>query len=172
MGSTARFLRLNMPSADSPYALDSPCGSLTLSSGRFHASCFVVSAPFRGGSSIVETWGPIDAGGLGAPDSPPPVSLGGRSFETHGASRGKHWLLSAHDRQIYGKGHQRIEDFVLCCGLVPPPPRLESACPPPFGAGHTCTSTRAFASGFLQPPITGTTLPLAILPLRLGGSGL
>jgi hypothetical protein len=38
--------------------------------------------------------------------------------------------------------------------------------------GHTCTSTHAFASGFLQARISATPLPLAILPLRQGGSGL
>ena len=37
--------------------------------------------------------------------------------------------------------------------LVPALPRLKSACPLPFGTGHTCPSTRAFASGFLQADI-------------------
>ena len=110
--------------------------------------------------------------------------------ETQRASRSKHRLLSAHDRQIYGVHQRRIEDFVLCCGLVPTIPRLKSACPLPFGTGQTCTPTRAFASGLpllsvalasgspsalLQPfrrTLLQQTLPSAILPLRPGGSGL
>jgi hypothetical protein len=87
-------------------------------------------------------------------------------------SRGVPWLLSAHDRQIYRVYQQRIEDFILCCGLVPTIPRLKSACPLPFGTGHTCTSTHAFASGLLQAHIAATPLPLATLRLRQAGYGL
>jgi hypothetical protein len=105
------------------------------------------------------------------PDSPVIFSAA-PTFETQRVSRGKHRLLSAHDRQIYGARHRRIEDFILCCGLVPTIPRLKSACPLPFGTGHTCTSTRAFASGFLQAHIAVPPLPLATLRLRQAGSGL
>ena len=38
--------------------------------------------------------------------------------------------------------------------------------------GYTCTSTHAFASGFLQPAIAGQTLPFATLRLHLAGYGL
>jgi hypothetical protein len=92
--------------------------------------------------------------------------------ETQRVSRGKHRLLSAHDRQIYGERHRRIEDFILCCGLVPTIPRLISACPLPFGTGHTCSSTHAFASSFLQAYIAVPPLPSATLRLRQAGSGL
>jgi len=54
-------------------------------------------------------------------------------------------------------------------GLAPPQICLPSTLP---GTGHTCTSTHAFASGFLQARIAATPLPSAILPLRQGGSGL
>ena len=54
-------------------------------------------------------------------------------------------------------------------GLTPPQICLPSTL---SGTGHTCTSTHAFASGFLQAHITATPLPSAILPLRQGGSGL
>jgi len=40
------------------------------------------------------------------------------------------------------------------------------------GTGHTCTSTHAFASGFLRPSITEQTLPSATLRLHLAGYGL
>ena len=105
------------------------------------------------------------------PDSPVIFSVV-PTCETQRVSRGKHRLLSAHDRQIYGVRQRRIEDFVLCCGLVPTIPRLKSACPLPFDTGHTCTSTRAFASSFLQAYITVPPLPSATLRLRRAGSGL
>jgi hypothetical protein len=54
-------------------------------------------------------------------------------------------------------------------GLAPPQICLPSTL---AGTGHTCTSTHAFASGFLQAYIAATPLPSAILPLRQGGSGL
>ncbi len=54
-------------------------------------------------------------------------------------------------------------------GLAPPQICLPSTLP---GTGHTCTSTHAFASGFLQAHIAAAPLPSAILPLRQGGSGL
>ena len=105
------------------------------------------------------------------PDSPVIFSAV-PTFETQRVSRGKHRLLSAHDRQIYGVRQRRIEDFVLCCGLVPTIPRLRSACPLPFDTGHTCTSTRAFDSSFLQAYITVPPLPSATLRLRQAGPGL
>ena len=40
----------------------------------------------------------------------------------------------------------------------PDAPRLKSACPLPLGTGHTCTSTHAFASGFLQAHLAENTL--------------
>ena len=40
------------------------------------------------------------------------------------------------------------------------------------GTGHTCTSTHAFASSFLQARIAATPLPSATLRLRRAGSGL
>ena len=54
-------------------------------------------------------------------------------------------------------------------GLTPPQICLPSTL---SGTGHTCTSTRAFASGFLQAHITVTPLPLATLRLHQAGSGL
>jgi len=54
-------------------------------------------------------------------------------------------------------------------GLTPPQICLPSTL---SGTGHTCTSTRAFASGFLQAHITITPLPSATLRLHQAGSGL
>jgi penicillin amidase len=52
-------------------------------------------------------------------------------------------------------------------------PHLKSACPLPFwGTGHTCTSTNAFASGFLQALIAVPPSPSATLRLRQARSGL
>jgi len=53
----------------------------------------------------------------------------------------------------------------------PTPPNL----PAPATAlspGHTCSSTRVFASGLLQADITAPPLPSATLRLHLAGSGL
>ena len=90
------------------------------------------------------------------PDSPVIFSAV-PTFETQRVSRGKHRLLSAHDRQIYGARHRRIEDFILCCGLVPTIPRLISACPLPFGTGQ-CVRLRPAAVGGIRRP---TLLPQA-----------
>jgi hypothetical protein len=68
-----------------------------------------------------------------------------------------------------------MTDIGLCLvlqtrpGLTPPQICLPSTLP---GTGHTCTSTRAFASGFLQAHIAVTPLPSATLRLRRAGSGL
>ncbi len=163
-----------MPSADSRYVMGSPYGSLT----RSYACCCMPIFVFPPPCGV---W--LD-GGQGAMthrrrgfvlpvlSHSPVIFSAAPTSETQRASRGKHRLLSAHDRQIYGARHRRIEDFILCCGLVPTIPRLKSACPLPFGTGHTCTSICAFTSGFLQAHIAATPLPSAILPLRQGGSGL
>ena len=74
------------------------------------------------------------------------------SFETQRVSRGIFRLLSAHDRQIYGFSH--LTDRGLCPVLRTRPdlPTPQICLPSAVsGAGHTCKSTHAFASGFLQP---------------------
>jgi len=54
---------------------------------------------------------------------------------TRSRSPGVNTYLSAHERRVYAFGLRWIEDFALCCRLVPPkPPKLGS-----------CTSPRAFA---------------------------
>jgi len=56
-------------------------------------------------------------------------------YGQRGRSPGVNTYLSAHERQVYVFGLRWIEDFALCCRLVPPkPPQLGS-----------CTSPRAFA---------------------------
>ena len=56
-------------------------------------------------------------------------------FGQRGRSPGVNTYLSAHERRVYVFGLRWIEDFALCCRLVPPkPPKLGS-----------CTSPRAFA---------------------------
>ena len=163
-----------MPAADSRYVMGSPCGPLTRSSVCCCLPIFVFPVPcgvrLDGGQGAMAH----RRRGFGRPVLPdtPVIFSAVPTFETQRVSRGKHRLLSAHDRQIYGVRQRRIEDFVLCCGLVPTIPRLKSACPLPFDTGHTCTSTRAFASGFLQAHIAVTPLPSATLRLRQAGSGL
>lgn len=104
---------------------------------------------------------------------PIPVIYDNQSAETHGTSRGELRLLSAHDRRIYGAwpcdGYRTLS-CVADSSRSPPasnPPALHL-----LGAGHTCTSTRAFASGLLQAHIAVTPLPSATLRLRQAGSGL
>jgi len=53
--------------------------------------------------------------------------------------------------------------------LIPPQICLPSTL---SSTGHTCTSTHAFVSGFLQAHITVPPLPLTTLRLRQPGSGL
>ena len=163
-----------MPSADSRYVVGSPCGLLTRSSVYRCLPIFVFPAPCGVGLDGGQDAMTHRRRGFVQPVLPdsPVIFSAVPTFETQRVSRGKHRLLSAHDRQIYGARHRRIEDFILCCGLVPTIPRLKSACPLPFSTGHTCTSTHAFASSFLQAHIAATPLPSAILPLRQGGSGL
>ncbi len=102
---------------------------------------------------------PPTPGDIWLPVSPIPVVSNSWHTEMQRASRGPPWLLSAHDRQIYGAHHRWIEDFILCCGLVPDPP-ASSACPLSFDTGHTCTSTHAFASGLLQMRLAADILAI------------
>jgi hypothetical protein len=103
---------------------------------------------------------------------PIPVIYSSLPTETHGASRGELRLLSAHDRQIYVVGHVTDRGLrpVLRTRPGHPPPHLPAL--HLLGAGHTCSSTRAFASGLLQARIAAAPLPLATLRLRQAGSGL
>ncbi len=56
-------------------------------------------------------------------------------YGQRGRSPGVNTYLSAHERRVYVFGLRWIEDFALCCRLVPPkPPQLGS-----------CTSPRVFA---------------------------
>ena len=163
-----------MPAADSRYVMGSPCGPLTRLSVCCCMPIFVFPAPCGVGLDDGQDATTHRRRGFGQPVLPdsPAIFSAVPTFETQRVSRGKHRLLSAHDRQIYGVRQRRIEDFVLCCGLVPTIPRLKSACPLPLGTGHTCTSTRAFASSFLQACIAAPPLPSATLRLRQAGSGL
>ena len=84
-------------------------------------------------------------------------------------SPGVNTYLSAHKRRVYAFGLRWIEDFALCCRLVPPkPPQLGS-----------CTSPRAFAVPWLsagRPPLQEhrwipgchTAIPFASIRLGLG----
>ncbi len=163
-----------MPSADSRYVMGSPCGLLTRSSVYCCLPIFVFPAPCGVGLGGGQDAMTHRRRGFVRPVLPhsPVIFSAVPTSETQRVSRGKHRLLSAHDRQIYGARHRRIEDFILCCGLVPTIPRLISACPLPCGTGHTCPSTRAFASSFLQAHIAVPPLPSATLRLRRAGSGL
>ena len=174
-----------MPSADSRYVISSPCGPLTRSLICCCMPIFVFPAPcgigLDGGQDAM-THRRRDFVLPVLPDSPVIFSAAPTS-ETQRASRGKHRLLSAHDRQIYVvwpyDGYR-----ALSCVADSPRPYPASNLPAlyPFGYGAMRalasrsfwrgTSTHAFASGFLQAHIAVTPLPSAILPLRQGGSGL
>jgi len=85
-------------------------------------------------------------------------------------SQGKLRLLSAHDRRIYEFNHTTDIGLRPVGRTRPGLPRLLSACPPPFGAGHTCSSTHAFASGFLRASLAAQhpCLWLPFASVRLG----
>ena len=62
------------------------------------------------------------------------------------------YFQSAWADQIYGVRQRRIEDFVLCCGLVPTIPRLKSACPLPFRVrGNACACVPLLLAGYVDP---------------------
>jgi hypothetical protein len=92
-----------MPSADSHCVMGSPCGSLTRSYGCCCMPIFVFPVPFGvrlDGGQGATTHRRRGFGRLVLPDSPVIISAVPTS-ETQRVSRGKHRLLSAHDRQIY-----------------------------------------------------------------------
>ena len=103
------------------------------------------------------------------PDSPVIFSVV-PTFETQRVSRGKHRLLSVRLGRIRYTwfGHDGYRALSCVADSPRPYPRLISACPLPCGTGHTCSSTHAFASGFLQAYITVPPLPSATLRLRQG----
>ena len=146
---------------------------------------FVFPAPFGvrlDGGQDVTTHRRRGFGQPVLPDSPVIISAVPAS-ETQRASRGKHRLLSAHDRQIYVvwpyDGYRALS-CVVSRRRIPALPRLKSACPLPLrvrgipvpriksGAGLT----HVFASGFLQAYIAVPPLPSATLRLRRAGYGL
>lgn len=68
--------------------------------------------------------------------------------------RGINTVLSAHDRRIYGACHQRIEDFVLCCGLVPTPPASNPPALHLSVRGNACACVPLFFSGIRRPTLS------------------
>jgi len=65
----------------------------------------------------------------------------------HGRSPGVNTHLSAHERRVYVFGLRWIEDFALCCRLVPPkPPQLDS-CSSPHAFVVPCRSKAASFPG-------------------------
>jgi len=114
--------------------MGSPCGPLTRSYLCCCLPIFVFPTPFGVGLDGGQDAMTHRRRGFVQPVLPdtPVIFSTVKTCETQRVSRGKHRLLSAHDRQIYGARHRRIEDFILCCGLVPTIPRLKSACPLPF----------------------------------------
>jgi hypothetical protein len=154
--------------------MGSPCGSLTRAGWLSSRLLLSVLLPFRGLARRLSRRGVQTTPGVCGDRLPPiPVIYGNQSAETHGASRGELRLLSAHDRRIYVV---RSHDGYRTLSCVADSSRLPPASNPPalhlLGAGHTCTSTRAFASGLLQAHIAVKPLPSATLRLRQAGSGL
>jgi len=115
---------------------------------------------------------PPTPGDIWLPVSPIPVISNSWHTEMQRASRGPPWLLSAHDRQIYGAHHRWIEDFILCCGLVPAPP-ASSACPLSFRIrGIPVRRPTLLPPASFRCALRLTPLPLATLRLHQAGSGL
>ena len=163
-----------MPSADSHYTICAPCGLLTQWSVSCHTRIFCVPLQMEFGSSVYRMWCFTDAGEFGKPVIPVSGTFQkGSPIEMQWASRGVPWLLSAHDRQIYGV--QPYDEYRTLSCVADSSRSLPASYLPALhllSAGHTCTSTHAFASGLLQAYIAVAPLPLATLPLRQGGYGL
>ena len=100
----ARFLWLNMPSADSHCVMGSPYGSLTRPHGCCCMPIFVFPPPCGIGLAGGQDAMTHRRRGFVRPVPPhsPVIFPAAPTSETQRASRGKHRLLSAHDRQIYG----------------------------------------------------------------------
>ena len=137
------------PSAESHYTISAPYGLLTRYFNCRRIPQFVVSSLRR----VLARW-------WSGYDLPPTPGISGnrfslfRWFHTTVITRcsGPPGVnLGYFQRTIvrYTEFTMMDRGLFLCCGLVPDPP-ASSACPLPFGTGHTCTSTHAFASGLLQ----------------------
>lgn len=166
--------------------MGSPYSSLTRSSICCCMPIFVFLSPFGvrlDGGQDAMTHRRRGFGRPVLPDSPVIFSAVPTS-ETQRASRGKHRLLSAHDRQIYVvwpyDGYR-----ALSCVADSPRPYPASNLPALYlsvrgipvrlcrrSLPGEVASTHAFASGFLQAHIAVTPLPSATLRLRRAGSGL
>jgi len=167
--------RLNMPSADSHCVINAPCGLLTRLGHPSPRLLFCVPSPFWIRLINGLDAPPTDAGIFFLPVFPDiPVACSDGFPPRRNGSPGV--SSDCFQRTIVRYtwfGH--VTDRGLCPvlrtrpGLTPPQICLPSTL---SDTGHTCTSTRAFASGFLQAYITVPPLPLATLRLRQPGSGL
>ena len=98
------FLRLNMPSADSRYAMGSPCGSLTRRLCKLSSPIVCVSQPFGSGSSGGMTRNFPDARVLFYRF---PLYSGMFQLQFHTRRNGPPGVitcLSAHERRVYVSG--------------------------------------------------------------------
>jgi len=124
-------------------------------------------------SSVERTRYSANAGDLVNRFSLFPVILGDKPSEIQRVSRGNPSYFQRTIVRYTWFGHMTDIGLYLVLQTRPglPPPRicLPSTLP---GVEHTCTSTRAFASGFLQACIAALPLPLATLRLRQAGYGL
>ena len=131
------------------------------------ASCSPSLSGF--GSSAVEAQGPDDAGGFFLMTGFPPIPVvqaftTSRRMGPPGVITDTFRARSSDIRSLPSANRG------LCPVLRtrPDAPRLKSACPLPLGTGHTCTSTHAFASGFLQAHLAENTLAFGYPSPSLG----
>jgi len=159
-----------MPSADSRYTISAPCGLLTRKKKVCRPLTSYLCVPL--GSSTLKMRCHADAGSICYPAN----LLSGNLCIRHPLPRcsGSPRVSSGYfQRTIVGstRFNHTTDIGLRPVGRTRPGlPRLLSACPPPFGAGHTCSSTHAFASGFLRASLAAQhpCLWLPFASVRLG----
>ena len=167
------FLRLNMPSADSRCEVGSPYGLLTRGFCFCRDHLFVLPDLMIGLVRVTARDFP-DAKGFFYRF---PLYSGGFQLQLTTRRNGSPGVSIGYFQRTVvrytGFGHMTDIGLYLVLqtrpGLTPPQICLPSTL---SGTGHTCTSTCAFASGFLQACIAARPLPSATLRLRQAGDGL
>ncbi len=151
------------------YAMGSPYGSLTRSNKPLlHAYLCVPSSVTESGSTVVRTRCPTVARVLIYR-----FSLLVRSYLQWLSPRrsgppGVNTYLSAHERRVYLPGLQWIEDFILCCGLVPPDQPNSVSVRHPVRLRYSAAAERLSPRVLILPPACHTATPFASIRLGLG----
>jgi len=83
-------------------------------------------------------------------------------------SPGVNTCLSAHERRVYVSGLWQLEDFVLCCGLVPPDPPDSISVRRPMRSRYPAVARPLPLQARYRVPGYDTTTPFATTWLGLG----